>query len=469
VNPTLNRSARALSCSVLAIALALPATAAALRSDASARTSLQLTLYSQDFGLVRERRTLEIPAGTHEVEFRDVADGIDPTSLEIHGIAGDPFQLLEQRLESDRISPQRLLELSVGGEVVLVTRTDGGEERTRARLLSTDGPVYEVDGEIWIRHPGEVVLPEMPAGLRARPALIWRLQAERGGRRTVEASYLTSGLGWSATYTGRLGPGGKALSMQGWVTLHNRSGIPFDGATVRLVAGDVRRIRRAVTASGMQMAMAEEMERAPRFRQEPTFEYHLYSLQDPLDLPEHSATQVLLREEDSIPVRRHLTFVGSPYAAHRPTGETRGLRPEIELELENPGDPLPGGSFRIYGEEAGAALFLGEDRIPHTPRGGALKLSVGRAFDVEADRVQTDFQAVAGGRYDREAAFRIEVRNHKATVVQVRLREPVPGDWKLLESSIPGTRIDSGTLGFELSVPSGGTAEVTYRVAIDQG
>ena len=126
--------------------------------------------------------------------------------------------------------------------------------------------------------------------------------------------------------------------------------------------------------------------------------------------------------------------------------------------------PVAGGTrvrLRVKASSRANAILGGHN--------GALKLSVGRAFDVEADRVQTDFQAVAGGRYDREAAFRIEVRNHKATVIQVRLREPGPGDWKLLESSIPGTRIDSGTLGFELSVPSGGTAEVTYRVAIDQG
>lgn len=463
------RRVRPLASLATALLLAAPAAAETQSLDASARSSVRLTFYTAGTGLVQETRSVSLPAGIRELELADVTDGIDPSTLMVERVEGRPFRILEQRVEQDPLRPQRLLELYLGREVELVTRDDSGEEhRTRATLLALEGPIFAVDGRVWIGHPGEIVLPQVPQGLRARPAVIWRLEAEGDGSRRVEFAYLTSDLAWQATYAGRLEE--ETLFLQGWAQLHNRSSTAFEDAAIRLVAGDVRRLSGpgpVREAKGMMMAV--EAQAAPAFVEEAAFEYHVYDLERKVHLPEHASIQVPLRGEAALPVRRRLTFRGAPYSLRAPAPPVRGQRPEIELEGVNGGGPLPPGLLRVYGEEGGGVVFLGEDRLGPTPDGAEFRVRLGRAFDVEADRVQTDFRAVAGGRFDREVAFRIEVRNRKAEAADVRLEESVPGEWKLLESSMEPAATDAGSIRFDVTVPPGASTEVTYRVAIDQG
>ena len=94
-------------------------------------------------------------------------------------------------------------------------------------------------------------------------------------------------------------------------------------------------------------------------------------------------------------------------------------------------------------------------------------MKVGDAIDVVADRTQTDFRTVSGGRYDAESEFEIKVRNHKEEPVTVTVREPVPGDWKVLTETHPHTKRDAHTIEFSVPVPPGGESVLRYRVAVD--
>ena len=51
-----------------------------------------------------------------------------------------------------------------------------------ATLLSTDGPVYEINGQIHMGHPGQVVLPALPENLVSKPTLVWLLRNTAAGR-----------------------------------------------------------------------------------------------------------------------------------------------------------------------------------------------------------------------------------------------------------------------------------------------
>jgi hypothetical protein len=151
------------------------------------------------------------------------------------------------------------------------------------------------------------------------------------------------------------------------------------------------------------------------------------------------------------------------------------LKVGVEMEFTNSkehrlGMPLPAGTVRLYKKDASGSLqFLGEDRIDHTPQDEPVRLQVGQAFDVVAERVQTDFRAVSAGRYDAEVAFRITLRNHKKEDIVVTVREPVAGDWKVLTSSHPPKKVDAGTLEFSVPVARDGQTVLEYRVAVDWG
>jgi hypothetical protein len=450
------------------VSLPLPA-AAPRRSTASDRQALALTVYSQDLGLVQETRDLELPEGVQEVEFGDIAAQIDPSSVILRS---DTMRLLGQRFDHDPLTRQALLDRSVGHPLRLVTSDDRGEHSAEATLLSATGePIYRIGEEIWLGHPGQVVLPALPEGVQERPALLWRVDAGRGGKGRIQTSYLTTGIGWSADYVLHLDRDETTADLAAWATVRNESGAGYRDARLSLVAGDVHR---ASPSPRPEMRAMAAIAAAPAFGEEDLGELHLYTLDRPATIPSHESVQLALLSASGASVRKRLVLEGSPEGYYAAMGDANlGLKPEVRLEIANDtanrmGIPLPAGRARVYLEDAaGLPQLVGEDNLPHTPPGGALRLTLGRAFDVEADRTQTDFKAVASGRYDLEVAFRIEVRNGGARAATVTLREPIPGDWKLLESTTSGRKSDAHTLEFDLPVPPGGSASVAYRVAVD--
>ena len=102
----------------------------------------------------------------------------------------------------------------------------------------------------------------------------------------------------------------------------------------------------------------------------------------------------------------------------------------VFVEFQNKGDglgiPLPKGIVRVYKKDTqGNAQFVGEDQIDHTPRNETVRLKLGDAFDVTADRRQTDFKRLAEESRDVvifETAYRLVLKNAKREAVTVVVR-----------------------------------------------
>lgn len=140
----------------------------------------------------------------------------------------------------------------------------------------------------------------------------------------------------------------------------------------------------------------------------------------------------------------------------------------VYLEIANTeknhlGMPLPQGTVRVYKAAADKSLqFIGEDAIDHTPKDEKVRIKMGEAFDVVAERTQRDWKKIASGVYETE--WDIQIRNHKQEQVQVTVIEPVPGDWEVVKANLPSEKTDAHTLQFKLDVPKDGKTTVNYRV-----
>jgi hypothetical protein len=126
---------------------------------------------------------------------------------------------------------------------------------------------------------------------------------------------------------------------------------------------------------------------------------------------------------------------------------------------------MPKGVVRVYKKDsAGNAQFVGEDSIDHTPKNEKVRLKLGDAFDVTAEKKQTDFRARGSHMY--ESAYEIVVKNAKKEPVTVVVREPVPADWTMLEETQKHAKVASGTAEWKLKVPAGGSTTLKYRVLV---
>jgi len=298
---------------------------------------------------------------------------------------------------------------------------------------------------------------------------VWLLRSTATGARAVEASYLTSAIGWHADYVARLSEDESTLDLTGWVTIDNRSGAAYERTKLKLVAGGVHQVRPPVRPQMEMMAMNQVAAAERGFSERELFEYHLYELGAPTTLRDNQQKQIELLSAANIPVTKKYRAESAYFPGARPYA-TRQNEPQhvsVSLEFVNtkgkgPGRALPKGVVRVYKRDADDALiFAGEDEIAHTPEGETVKLEIGQAFDVVWEKRVLDVHKIADDRVETEAEFK--VRNHKKEAVTVTIAERFPGERQLISSSLPAREPDAFTLEFDVVVPAASEGMVTYR------
>jgi hypothetical protein len=453
---------------------AAPAGAAEeLRIGPDARQSLSLTVYNQNLAMVSERRRVSLGAGANRLAILGVSPQIRTETL---SLGGDGLTLLEQAFEANLLSAPDLLQRALGGPVWVKRQDDegGGPRYEEATLVSlSEPPLVRIGERLEAVARNDLAFPAALAegtGLRARPLLTALVESESAGPHDLSIGYLTGGLGWQADYVGVVAADADRLALTALVTLTNNSGNSFDTASLRLVAGDVSQVPGAPQPRAEVMAMAAAPKMARDMEQAPVGDLHVYSLDRPVSLPDRSTKQVPLLSAPQVEVVREYRFEGlvNAYGGAREVGPVHAA---VVLSLHNEqesglGRPLPAGVMRIYqaGADGSAEVFLGEDRIGHSPEGAELRLNIGRAFDVTAKAKQTDFERLSDKSH--ESAQAITVKNAKESAVEVQIVGDLPLEWRMVEESQPHERESATRVIWRLQVPAKDEATLSYRVRI---
>ncbi len=464
---------------------------------ASSAQATEITVYNQGFALVKESRQLQLNKGFQRVAIEDVATQIETDSVGIRSVsAPGSFSVLEQNYQYDLISPQAILLKAVGSEITLNrVNPDGSKERIVGTLLSAPGQVAGTagnyvysgmvlqtkDGRILLSPTGEIEVTSIPDGLISRPTLMWELECAKAGANTVELSYLTGGVSWSASYVLALDQSGSMGDVKGWVTMNNGSGMTFKDAKLKLLAGEVERNRPRDFGAprGSGGVEAAPMTKAD-FAEEQFADYHLYTLGRPATVRNNEQKQLSLLEGTGIKVQKRLVIDPmrnyQGWRANEGEVGTGSMKPQIRIEFKNSkenkmGMPMPKGQVKVFQRDSSGSLqMLGEDAIDHTPKDELLSLVVGRAFDIVVERKRTKFEYIysdAGSKRSNIGAresYEIEIRNRKDTDETIDLIERFWGDWKVTKNSDDFTRPNAEVLLFVVPVKANSTKKVTFTV-----
>ncbi|HMO76365.1 MAG TPA: DUF4139 domain-containing protein [Sphingopyxis sp.] len=383
-----------------------------------------VTIYTGELALITDTRPAMLAAGESRVEFPDVSSRIRPETVSLTG-AG--IEIVEQNFDFDLLSPTAMMQKAVGQEITLV-RTNpatGAETRERAKVLAVNGGVVlDVAGRIEILRddslPVRVIFDGIPANLRARPTLSVTVDAKAAGPRPLTLRYLSEGLSWRADYVALYDEAAKAIDLQGWVTLNNNSGTGFANAKLLLVVSDqigVRRGSRArdgepapLTSAGTESAKAEELA-----------DMRAYPLPDRTTIASAQQKQIAFLDAAAVPATRG-------YAASldrlRTWEQAEGVLSTYRFSTGKGGvgDAMPAGSVRLYVKDArGAAQFVGESRIGHTPAGSALSLATGRTFDVKFQPVLEKREKLTEEQWSRSSTTRVR-KNGVVTVTETDVK-----------------------------------------------
>ena len=436
------------------------------------QTDIAITVYNNNLALVRDRRDVALAEGEVSLTFMDVAQMIRPATVSIRSLSNPgAIRILEQNYEFDLISPSKLMEKFVGKEVQLRSFHSESTFTTEiATLLSVnERPIYQVGNDIHLGHPGSVVLPEIPDNLIAKPSLIWTLDSD-AAKQSIEATYLTQGIQWSADYVLTMNREESAMDIAGWVTLVNQSGAQYTDAKLKIVAGDVNVVQPDMKL-GRQLRGAVAMEAMAMPVEESFAEYHLYTIPRRTTIKQNQSKQVRLLAANGVKVSKLYEYRGQPhYFSQRWPQVTPEQKVSVFVKFRNDeqnalGIPLPGGTMRVYQEDSeGMLQFAGEDRIQHTPKDEDVRLRMGSAFDVVGERVQKDYDKISSNVHESE--YEITLRNHKESDIVIDVVEPMPGDWQVLSNSHPYEKRDARTAVFSIPVKKDGEVVLKYRVRV---
>lgn len=496
--------------------LALPAlliwNAAAQTKDA-AKTDVvlspALTIYNQQFAVVRHGLALDLKSGQNHVEVTDMTGHLEPDSVFLRSLdEGRRLQILEQNYRNDPVSEQMLLSLYEGKTIDFIapdkTVVQGKIIRSGFVPHSTISydqryfqaqatyvqqgagqPVIEVNGKLQFTLPGQPLFPALADDTVLKPTLSWELETDKPGKANAELSYVTGGMNWEASYNVVAPPKGNDLELLGWVTLDNQSGKTFRDARIKLMAGDVNKIqpngvfdaRDVVSISGAAIAGGPQVT-------EKTFdEYHLYTLERPTTLHDRETKQVEFVRAAGVKSKTVYVYDGWKIDQNYRGWTMENIRTQdafgtqsnskvwVMQEFKNSaenhlGMPLPKGRVRFYRrDDDGQLEFTGENEIDHTPKDELIRIYTGNAFDLTGERRRVDYKLNQQARWIDES-FEIKVRNHKATPVEVRIVEHLYrwSNWDISKSSDPFKKVDSQTAAFTVEIPPDGEKVVTYQV-----
>jgi hypothetical protein len=414
-------------------ALILGAGAPAAAQTASGPDAVSLTIYQQNVALVEDTRSLDVDAGRSRLEFPGVSAAIRPETVALQGRG---LSVVEQNFDFDLLTPDRLMQAAVGGEIGIVRTIpgSGAQQTERARVLAAnEGVVLEIDGRVEVLRddgvPTRVIFDEVPTNLRPRPTLSVTLDADGAGPRDVTLSYLTTGLAWKADYVARFDETAGTLDLTGWVTLNNRSGVTFTNARTRVVAGDVSVLNAPYDARSGTYASPPAPRGAgtQRGSARGLADVYIYPLPEPVTVANNQTKQVGLLDVSGVPASKRYVFEMDRFeSAAEPSGA------EVAMTFSNSaesgvGAPLPAGVVRVYvNDAAGEPRFIGEDRVVHTPAGSDIVITTGAAFDVTVQpriALQETVQRRRGlspwTRYQMEYT----VRNARSQPVVVEVRQ----------------------------------------------
>ena len=473
----------------------------------------QLTIYNQNFAVVRLLIPLNLKPGENRVQVTDTTAFLEPTSVILRDPSGTHvLRILEQNYRADPVSSQLLLALNEGKTLDFVVQQGDKTQIVQGKIIRSGyvpnppqiwnpyngwqgglvqnlEPIVEVDGKLRMGLPGTPLFPALPDDTILKPTLTWVLETDKPGEMNAEFSYVTSQMTWNADYNLVAPEQGDVLDMVGWVSIRNSSGKAFDNAHIKLMAGEVNKLQpgqgvmdsltRAFGVVGG--AMSGPM---PQVTQKPFEEYHLYELHRPTTLHDQETKQVEFLRASGVKSERIYVYDGAQINQPQYQGWTFDsirqnreygtqsnpdvwvMREFVNSEANHLGTPLPAGRLRFYRQDTDGQLeFTGENKIKHTPRDETIRAYTGSAFDLKGERRQTDYHIDFNARWLDES-FEMKLRNHKKEAAVVRVVEHMYRGlgWDIVEKSATYLKTDAQTLEFQVQVPPDGEKTVAYKV-----
>jgi len=433
---------------------------AAAQNNAS--QDINLTVYNQNFGLVRETRLFTLPKGVSHIKFGNIPREIVPgsimlqTKVEVKEQSYHRMNMNTHELLKDYFMNKSVQLIGDSGEMIngILKDINGGE----AIIQRSDGSYLMIPN---IRNY-KLNLDKLPDGLSLSPYLDCVVNSSKSQHEDIDLLYQTRGIRWHAVYSAIVDTGYDHMNLTANADLENNSGADFRNAQVKLVAGDVH-------LSGIQPqpryeAMGQEMKSAQTVTQKPFADYHVYDIPGNINLDQNESKQIELFRANGVGInKKYMYSDGGHYSVgHEVTGKV-----SVQISFKNTGNnelgkPMPSGTVNIYKKDGNSLVLIGQDHINHTPVENEVTWDIGKAFDLEVQELLKEMNRISNRVSDR--TYEITFRNQKKDAVNIEVNRNIGTNGEIRHASQKYEKVDASTVRFNVSVPPKGSTKLTFTV-----
>ncbi|MFN0017391.1 MAG: hypothetical protein ACKVP0_03970 [Pirellulaceae bacterium] len=447
-----------LAAALLAL-LAVPAQAENVDlSTVPSRSSVQLTIYnSEDITLVRETRAVTFKKGVNPLQFSWANTLIDPSSVEMK----------------------------------FLTNAD------KLDVLDTTFP-------------------------HAKPQMLyWNVQSEIDGEATVQITYFTSGITWSADYLCIADKDEKEMAFEGFVHVFNNSGEEYEDAQVRLVVGKINLVEKIAQLANIPMPQVVKMKSAEfdqakrevlaksfsnlempkggglpagkpkEIIKEGLSEYFIYTIEGTETIRNGWSKRMRSLEGQKILFKIEYRYRPQEYGDQ--FVRLYLLQNDVASKLGT--TPLPDGVVRVFRDNGRDGLsYLTQQAVKYIPIGDKIELNLGRDPEVihELIKLRTfrtdlilqingtnEFRKIGGdGAFKEEKATLVgwddheilteRIRNYSGKPINIEIRRTIPGHI-IYKSSLEPELHDYQTVEIHATVAAGKRADLLFELVRKQG
>ena len=427
-------------------------------STVPSRDTVQLTIYnSEDLTLVRETRKVTFKKGANPLQFSWAGTLIDPTSVELKFLTS-----------ADQLT-----------------------------VLDTTFP-------------------------HAKPQMLyWNVQSELAGEATIQITYFTSGITWSADYLCLADAAESQMGLEGFVRVHNQSGEEYENAQVRLVVGTINLVEKiaqlanipaadvanmprdqfhdlrlkamddAVKAASGAMAPAPTATAPKEIVKEGLSEYFIYTIEGTETIQNGWSKRMRSFEGKQVPFKIQYRYRPAEYGEQ--LVRMYLLTNNVESKLGT--TPLPDGTVRVFRDNGkGGLSYLTQQHIKYVPIGDKIELNLGvdpevifELIKLRASRDElwlrvngtSEFRKVGEGGvmrvenaaisgWDDHEIYSQRIRNYTAKPIEVEIRRTLSGH-VTFKSQLDPKLHDFQTVELLTKVAAGKRADLLFEVVRKQG
>ncbi len=451
----------------------------------------------QGFALISETRTVDLPPGVVTIRFEGVASGIVPQSALIFGAA-----IAEKNRDAALLSERSLLDAFTGQRVIL-RRNDPAtgtftEEIATIRSGTAGVVVQTAKGFEPIYCSGlsnDLLFPNAPTGLSAKPTLSITTKDQPGGRRTITLVYLSQRFDWQANYVGEFSADASELNLFAWLTMASSDDTSFVDAQAAAIAGKVNREGgEDDNASDEEQALDRRYNCWPSREAMPTLALPSVPESAPMMMRMESPMAVSAISSDIVvtgaklavredlgdlklyripmPVtvaaraQKQVAFLVKPRVKGAMLYRVQYVKdleePEMLFRFKNSkanglGEPLPAGKVALFQQGGDQRFLVGEASIADKANEEDVDLVFGSSSNVTVESGDGE----AGGK--NWESKQLKVRNANPTPIRFEAEFPV-ADESIAFSKFTGKMLARpGKLVWTVTVPANGTSTLDWR------